>query len=129
MRMAGDAERALAPDLFQDVLGRLVGADELADVQRDDVRVLLAADVVLRDLRARESRAYRKAASPARASTSMSARYASNRSSVTENCRRPSVARRAGAGQQIAFHQDVIGDRDDVEPPGLAVQVDHFTDG
>ena len=30
MRVAGDAERALAPDLLQDVLGRLVGADVLA---------------------------------------------------------------------------------------------------
>ena len=30
MRMAGDAERALPPDLLEDVLGRLVGADELA---------------------------------------------------------------------------------------------------
>ena len=48
--MAGDAERALPADLVQDVLGRLIGADVLVDVERDDVRVLLAADVILRDL-------------------------------------------------------------------------------
>ena len=53
MRMARDAERALPPDLAQDVLGGLIGADVFGDVQRDDVRVLLAADVVLRDLGAR----------------------------------------------------------------------------
>jgi len=39
---------------------------------------------------------------------------------VTENSRRPSDIRTAGARQQIALHQDVIGDRDHVEPARLA---------
>src|SRR5207245_40172 len=47
MWMAGDAQRALAPDLLQNVLSRLIGADELAEVQRHDVRILLAANMVL----------------------------------------------------------------------------------
>ena len=40
VRMAGDAERALPADLAQDVVGGLVGADVVLDVERDDVRVL-----------------------------------------------------------------------------------------
>ena len=54
VRMTGDAERRLPPDRAQDVLGRLIGRDEFRDVQRNDVRIPLAADVVLRDLGARE---------------------------------------------------------------------------
>src|SRR4030095_7470678 len=50
MRMTGDAERALAPNLAQDVGGALIGAHVALYVERDDVRVLLAADAVLRHL-------------------------------------------------------------------------------
>ena len=50
MRMAGDADRALPANLGEDRVGRLVGADVLLDVERDDVRVALAAKLVLRDL-------------------------------------------------------------------------------
>ena len=32
----------------------------------------------------------------------------------------------AGARQQILLHQDVIGDRDDVEFAGRAVEIDHL---
>src|ERR1041384_90145 len=54
MRMAGDAQRALTPDFAQDRVGGLVGADVLLDVERDDVRVLAAAQPVLRHLGARD---------------------------------------------------------------------------
>jgi hypothetical protein len=50
VRMARDAERPLPADFSQDLVGALVGADVLFDVQRNDVRVLVAADPVLRDL-------------------------------------------------------------------------------
>ena len=51
--MAGNAQRTLATDVAQDVPGGLIGADVVLDVERDDVRVLAAAQPVLRDLRAR----------------------------------------------------------------------------
>ena len=63
-----------AADLAQNVFGRLIGADVLADVQRDDVRVLLAADVILGDLGAGNHQHAVELASPARASAAMSAR-------------------------------------------------------
>src|SRR5258708_2885683 len=37
VRMAGDAQGVLPANLLQDVFSRLIGADELVDVQRDDV--------------------------------------------------------------------------------------------
>src|SRR4051812_33476575 len=37
---------------LRDFFRRLIGADVLLDVQRDNVRVLMAAQIVLRDLRA-----------------------------------------------------------------------------
>jgi hypothetical protein len=49
VRMTGDAESTLAPDDPQDLLGRLIGADEVADVQADVMGVVLAAQVVLCD--------------------------------------------------------------------------------
>src|SRR5215468_7418029 len=51
MRMTGNAQCALPPDLLKDLLGRLIGADPLPQIQSHDVRVFLAPDVVLRDLR------------------------------------------------------------------------------
>jgi len=51
--MAGDADRVLTPDLAQDLVGALVGADVLLDVERDHMRGLLAIEPVLRDLGAR----------------------------------------------------------------------------
>jgi hypothetical protein len=50
MRMTRDAERALLANLFQDVIRRLVGRDVALDVERNDVRVLPAVQLVLRDL-------------------------------------------------------------------------------
>jgi len=50
MRVAGDAQRTLAPDLLEDLLGCLIRADVLPDVQGDDVGVLLAAQMILCDL-------------------------------------------------------------------------------
>jgi len=84
VRMAGDADRSLFPDRAQDVLRRLIGADEFGDVQRNDVRVLSAPQMILCDLGAGNDE---QAVDPLRrcASARMSARYASKRSSVTEN--------------------------------------------
>lgn len=47
MRVTGDAQGTLATNLPQDVLGRLIGADVLGQVQADDVGVVMGADVVL----------------------------------------------------------------------------------
>jgi hypothetical protein len=54
MRVTGDAQRALPPDLAKDRVRTLIGADVVANIERDDVRVLLAAYPVLRDLCARD---------------------------------------------------------------------------
>ena len=35
----------------------------------------------------------------------------------------------ADAREQILLHQDVIGDRDDIEPAGLAVEIDDLAQG
>jgi len=39
MQMAGDAERALPPNLTQHIVCPLIGADVLLDVERNDVEV------------------------------------------------------------------------------------------
>jgi hypothetical protein len=54
VRVTGDAKRTLPPDFQEDVFRTLIGRDVAADPERDDVRVLLRADVVLRDLGARQ---------------------------------------------------------------------------
>ena len=123
MRVAGDAERPLPPDLAQDGVGGLIGADVSLDVERDDVRVLLAAQAVLRHLRAGndEHAVLLQARS---ASVLMSARYASN--VVFAHAEAPLPERRdaAGAREQVLLHQNVVGDGDDVELAGLAVEID-----
>src|SRR6266849_556938 len=50
MKMARNAQRTLSPDRHQDLLGRLIGADELANAERHDVGILLAPQVVLGNL-------------------------------------------------------------------------------
>ena len=123
MRMAGDAQRALPADRVQDVLGRLIGADVLVDVERDDVRVLLAADVVLRDLGAGNHQQIVELPRAARLGGDLLEigleALLGDRELAAAERQQP-----AGARQQIALHQDVIGDRDHVEPPRLAVQID-----
>ena len=123
MRVAGDAERPLRADRTQDVLGRLIGADELLDVQRDDVRVLPAADVILRDLGAGDDQQVIETARALRL-----------RGDVGEIRLEPRLGDREVAPperrhprdprQQILLHQDVVGDRDDVEASGLPVEID-----
>src|SRR4029450_2786495 len=52
VRVARNAQGALPPNLLQDVVRRLIGRDVALDVEGNDVRVLLAPKLVLRDLRA-----------------------------------------------------------------------------
>jgi len=103
----------------------LVGADELADVQRDDVRILLAANVILGDLGAGEDEQIVEAARPARFRLDVVEirlePFRRHRELAPSERHHP-----AGAGEHVALHQNVIGDRDDVEAPGLAVEIDHL---
>ena len=127
MRVAGDAECVLTADRSQDLLRWLVGADVLLDVQRDDVRVLLRPDTVLRHLRARDHEhpvlvpgTCRLRLDVLEIGVEITLLYAERTASQR---RQP-----AGAREDVLLHQDVVGDGDDVELAGATVQVDHFTD-
>ena len=50
VRVARDAQGVLPADLLENLLRFQVGADELLQPERDDVRVVLGADVILRHL-------------------------------------------------------------------------------
>ncbi len=112
---------------LQDVFGGLIGADELAQVQRDDVRVVLAADMVLRDLGAGNHQQIVQALRSLGfggdvGHVGLEPILGDREVAQTERRQAP------GPAEQIALHQDVIGDGDDVEAAGLAVQVDDLAD-
>jgi hypothetical protein len=44
VRMACHAQRSLPANLFEDLFGFQIGADELRQAERDDVRIVLRAD-------------------------------------------------------------------------------------
>src|SRR5262249_38746463 len=128
MWMAGDAERTLTANFSEDRVCRLIGADELSKVQRDDVRVLLASNMVLRDLRPwNHQQAIQPFPAPAL------------RLDLGQICcktvfrdRESAVAERgeaSGSGQEIAVHQNMVGDRDHVEPFGSSVQIHDLANG
>ena len=123
--MARDAQRILPPDLFEDLFRLQIGADELLQAERDDVRVVLRADVVLRDLGARNDD---HAVLPLRARAFL----LDVGHVVVERLRRhrkPPPAERRHApepAEQILLREDVIGDREHVELFRLPVQIDHL---
>src|ERR1043166_5547408 len=125
MRMAGDAERTLPPNLAQDGLGGLIGADELLDVKRNDVRVLPTAQTVLRHLDAGDNEhpvLLHGALGflPDVCEVRLKVLFAKSEAPLAER-RNPGRARK-----QVLFHQDVIGNGDDIELAGRAVQIDDF---
>lgn len=46
VRMAGHAQRSLPANLLEDLSGFQIGADELPQAERDDVRIVRRADVI-----------------------------------------------------------------------------------
>jgi hypothetical protein len=114
-------------DFTQDRIRRLIRADVFLDVERDDVRVLAAADPVLGDLGSgddehailiagaigflpdvRKIRVEIVLAHAVRATT--------ERGESTRPC------------QDIFLHQNVIGNRDHIELAGGSIEVDHLRD-
>ena len=123
VRVAGDTQRPLTPNLAQDVLGRLVGADEFSDVQRDDVRVALAADVILRDLGTWNDQQIVQTLGARRFGVDVievvcESVFGDGKVTAPQR-QEPSSAR-----QQIPFHENVVGDRDHVESLCPSIKVE-----
>src|SRR2546425_9611773 len=127
MGMTRDAQRVLVADFAPDVVGRLIGADVLFDVERDDVRVLAAADVVLRHLGAGHNEHPVFALGPLRFRTNVGQICVEVLFAHAEVA--PAERREAaGPREQVLLHQDVIRDGKDVEPAGLAIEIDDLGD-
>jgi len=125
MRVTGDAQPALPPDLAEDGVGGLVGADVTLDVERDDVRVLAAAQPVLRHLGAGDDEQAIAVERPLRFRRDIGQVGLELLLAQPE----PPPAERGDAPrarEQVLLYQDVIGDRDDVELAGRSVQVHHL---
>src|SRR6185436_11232717 len=127
IRMTADADSPLTSNVFQNRFGRLVGADVLANVQRDNVRVLLASKMVPRHLDAwddeqivQPSRALRLRGNVGEVGTE---RVLGDRELLEAQGGEP-----AGAGQKIALHEDVIRDGDYIEASRRTVQIDHLAE-
>ena len=126
--MACDADRALAPDLPQDVLRRLVGADEPVDAQRYDVGVLARPRVVLRNLGAGN---HQQLVLPPRPLRLLTNRVEIGRESLFGDGEGAPAERRqpSGAPQPVLLAEDVVGDGNHVEVAGPAVQIDQLAQG
>src|SRR6185503_3963761 len=95
--------------------------------QRDDVRVLVAADPVLRDLGAGNHEHPVALERPlclrpdiGDVGGEVALAQAERSTAQSRQTTRPR--------QQVFLHQDVIGDGDDVELPRLAIEINHFAD-
>ena len=96
------------------------------DVQRDDVGVLAAAEMILRHLGARNDQHVVLAPGAVRLFGDVGQVAAKTLLGHREMLQ-PERRDPAGALEQVALHQDVVGDRDDVESSGLSVQIDDFS--
>src|SRR5688572_19705897 len=125
VRMARDAQSALPSNLLENFPRLQIGADELLQPERDDVRVVPGSDMVLRHL---------GAGNDDHAVLTLGARalLLDVRHVVVEHLRRnrkPPPAERRHApepAEQVLLCEDVIGDRKDVELFSLPVEVDHL---